>query len=120
MDVLLAALPELLAQVVDPAIEWIEDPTRADSRTHRGHDGVLESWRQWLAHWDDYGWEVERLVDCGDDIFLEASEHGSGVASGAAVSSNIYVSVTVRDLKITCWREYYDKDTALKAVGLAD
>jgi hypothetical protein len=58
-EALLAALPDLIAQVADPAIEWVEDPTRADSHSYHGHDGVLASWRQWLEQWDEYGWEVE-------------------------------------------------------------
>ncbi|MEA2455910.1 MAG: hypothetical protein QOI45_2172, partial [Thermoleophilaceae bacterium] len=43
---LLAALPELIPQVCDPEIEWVEDPTRADGRVYRGHEGVLDSWTQ--------------------------------------------------------------------------
>jgi ketosteroid isomerase-like protein len=117
---LLAALPDLIPQVADPAIEWIEDPTRADSRIYRGYDGVLASWRQWLEQWEEYAWEVERLVACGDDVFVVARERGRGIASGATVSSQIYVVITVRDQKVTRWREYYEEATALEAVGLAE
>jgi ketosteroid isomerase-like protein len=115
---LVAALPELIPQIADPAIEWIEDPTRADSHIYHGHAGVLASWTQWLSQWDDYGWEIEALVDCGDDVFVAAREHASGHASGARVSSDIYLVITVRDLKITRWREFYDKTAALRAAGL--
>jgi ketosteroid isomerase-like protein len=82
-DAVLAALPDLIAQLADPEIEWIEDPTRADSRTYRGHEGVLASWAHWLEQWDDYGWEAERFVDYGDDVFVAARETGSGSAGGA-------------------------------------
>ncbi len=117
---LLEALPELIPQVADPAIEWTEDPTRADSRVYRGHDGVLASWKQWLEQWDEYSTEVERVVDCGEDVFVDARERGRGAASGATVSSHIYVVVTVRDQKITRWREFYDEDAALEAAGLSE
>ena len=40
-EALLAALPQLIPEICDPEIEWVEDPTRADSRTYRGHH-VLE------------------------------------------------------------------------------
>ena len=48
---LLAALPELIAQTCDPAIEWVEDPQRADSRVYRGHvmtfrDGKVLRYRE--------------------------------------------------------------------------
>jgi hypothetical protein len=57
---LLAALPERLPQLCDPDVEWIEDPQRADARTYRGHEGVIESWRQWFETFGEYGVEVER------------------------------------------------------------
>jgi ketosteroid isomerase-like protein len=117
-DALRAALPQVVAQVADPAIEWIEDPSRADSRVYRGHEGVLASWRQWLDQWDEYGFEVERVVDCGDEVFVAAHERASGAASGARVSATIYLVVTVREQKIRRWREYYDEGAARRAAGL--
>jgi ketosteroid isomerase-like protein len=119
-QVLLAALPEVIPQVADPDIEWIEDPTRVDSRTYHGHDGVLASWRQWLDEWDEYGFEVERLVDCGEEVFVVARESGSGAASGATASSQIYIVVTVRERKIRRWREFYDEKAARNAAGLTE
>ena len=119
-DALLAALPELVAQLVDPGIEWIEDPTRADSRTYRGHEGVLASWAQWLEQWDEYGWEAERFVDCGDDVFVAARETASGAASGATVNAAIFIVITLRNEKVLRWREYYDEASALEAAGLAE
>jgi ketosteroid isomerase-like protein len=117
-DALLDALPKLIAQFADPEIEWIEDPARADSHIYRGHEGVLASWARWLEQWDDYGWEAERFVDCGDDVFVAARETGSGSASGATVSAAIFIVITVREQKVVRWREYYDEATALKAIGL--
>jgi ketosteroid isomerase-like protein len=114
---LLAALPELIPQIADPAIEWVEDPTRADRHTYRGHDGVLASFTQWLEQWDEYGWEVERFVDYGDDVFVAARETGRGAVSGATVSSAIFIVITVRDQKILRWREFYAEAEALKTVG---
>lgn len=116
---LLALLPDLIPQVADPAIEWIEDPIRADGRIYRGHEGVLASWTQWLEQWEEYETEVEQVVDCGDDVFVVAREHARGAASGAAVSSRIYLVVTVRERKIIRWREFYDEDAARQAVRLS-
>ena len=117
---LIAALPDLIPQIADPAIEWVEDPTRVDSRIWRGHDGVITSFTQWLEQWDEYSWQAERFVDCGDDVFIAARESGSGATSGATVSSSIFIVVTVRDQKILRWREFYDESQALKAVGLEE
>lgn len=116
---LLESLPDVIAQVADPDIEWCEDPTRADGRVYRGHDGVLASFTQWLEQWDEYETQIEELIDCGDDVFISAREQGRGRASGVTVSSRLYVVVSVRDRKITRWREFYDEGAAREVAGLA-
>jgi hypothetical protein len=40
---MLAALPQLIAQVCDLEIEWVEDPQRADHGIYRGHEGVQQA-----------------------------------------------------------------------------
>jgi len=117
---LLAALPELIAQACDPEIEWIEDPQRADSRTYRGHDGVLSSFEQWLEQFSEYGFKVEHIVDCGDDILVVAREEGRGSVSGAPVSSLIYQVLTIRDNKVLRFQEFYDEALALQEVSLSE
>jgi ketosteroid isomerase-like protein len=117
---LLAALPELIAQACDPEIEWVEDPQRADSRTYRGHDGVLTSFEQWLEQFSEYGFEAERFVDCGDHVLVVAREEGRGSVSGASVSSLIYQVSTIRDNKILRFQEFYDEASALQAAGLSE
>jgi ketosteroid isomerase-like protein len=116
---LLAALPELIPQVCHPDIEWVEDPQRADGRVYRGHEGVLQSFERWLEMWDEYGLKAERFVDCGDDVLVVACERGRGMKSGARVSSRIYSVYTIRAGKIARYQEFYDKQAALEAVGLA-
>jgi ketosteroid isomerase-like protein len=114
---LIAALPELLAQIAAPDIEWVEDPQRADGRVYHGHAGVLQSFERWLEQWDEYGYEAERCVDCGDDVLVIAHEHARGRASGARVSSRIYSVLTIRDRTITRFQEFYDEGQATEAVG---
>ena len=117
---LLAALPTLIEQVCDPDIEWVEDPGRADAQTHRGHAGVLRSFEQWLEGFDEYGFVLERAVDCGEDVFVVCREEGRGSASGATVSAAIYQVLTVRDSKIVRFQEFYDEQTAREAAGLRE
>jgi ketosteroid isomerase-like protein len=118
-ETLLAALPELIAQTCHPDIEWVEHLDLADRRAYRGHQGVQESFERWLEQWDEYGFEVERLIDCDDDVLLIAREHARGLTSGASVSSRIYCAFTLHAGKVVRYQEFYDEQTALKAVGLA-
>jgi ketosteroid isomerase-like protein len=117
---LLEALPELIAQTCDPEIEWVEDPQRADRRVYRGHEGVRESWERWLENFDEYGAEVEWMVDCGDKVLVVAREHGRGAASGATISQRIYAVYTFRNDKIARYEEFYDEHSAHEAAGLRD
>jgi ketosteroid isomerase-like protein len=119
-EALLAALPEVIAQMCDPEIEWIEDPQRADGRVYRGHDGVRESFERWLDQWDEYGIEAERFTDCGDNVLVVAREHGRGATSGANVSARIYLVFTFREGKVLRYQEFYDEATAREAAGLPE
>jgi ketosteroid isomerase-like protein len=118
-QVLLEALPQIIAQACDPQIEWVEDPARADATIHRGHAGVRKSWEEWLTGFDAYSFEIDDVIDCGDDVLVIGTEHGRGTASGAAVSSHNYALLTLHDGKILRYREFNDERAARHAAGLA-
>jgi ketosteroid isomerase-like protein len=83
------------------------------------HEGVRQSWEQWLENWDEYQAEVERVTDCGDDVLVVARERRRGKTSGASVSSRSYMVFIIRAVKIARYREFYDEQAALNAVGLS-
>jgi ketosteroid isomerase-like protein len=116
---LLAALPELIAQICDPDIEWMEDPQRADGAVHRGYDGVRASWEEWLTGFDEYSFEVDQVIDCASDVLVVGKERGRGTASGASVGSSHYAVLTFRDGKLLRYREFYDERAARQAAGLS-
>lgn len=115
---LLDALPDLIPQMCDPEIEWVEDPRRADRRTYRGHEGVRESFERWLENFEEYEFEVERMVDCGDKVLVLAREEARGSLSGGTISQRIYAVYTFRDDKIARYQEFYEEGDALEAAGL--
>jgi ketosteroid isomerase-like protein len=119
-ETMLAALPDVIEQMCDPEIEWVEDPQRADGRVYRGHEGVRESWERWLENFDEYGFEIERISDHGDRVLVVAVEHGRGSASAAEVSAHIYLVFTFRAGKVLRYQEFYDEGQALEAVGLSE
>ena len=115
---LLNALPELIPQICDPEIEWVEDPRRADRRVYRGHEGVRKSFERWLENFEEYGFKVERLVDCGDKVLAYAREEGRGSLSGGTISQRIYSVYDFRDGKIARYQEFYEERDALDAAGV--
>jgi ketosteroid isomerase-like protein len=115
-DALVAMLPEMIPEICDPEVEWVEDPSRADGRTYHGHDGVRESFERWLEDFETYRFEAENITDHGDRVLVTAVEHGRGSASGAEVSSRIYTVFTFRGEKILRYEEFYVEKDALAAV----
>jgi ketosteroid isomerase-like protein len=114
---ILAALPRTM-ELCHPEIEWTAPE---DGATYRGREGVRQRHEEWLESFDDYRWEVQRMIDCGgDEILVEATEVGRGAMSGAEVRSTNYELLTIRDGMIVRIREFYDECDALEAAGLSE
>ena len=117
---LLATLPEIIAQTCDLDIEWTEDPTRAYSQIRRGHAGVRESWERWLEGFEQYSFEVEQIIDGGDDVLVLRRGQAQGATSGTPVHSRTCAVMTIRDGKLLRYRELSDERAARRAAGLGE
>ena len=114
---LLAAMPRTMA-FCHPEVEWT---VPEDGTTYRGREGVRQRLEEWLESFDDYRYEVQRIIDCGgDEVLVEATEVGRGAASGAEVRSTNYELLTIRDGMIVRIREFYDEGEAFEAAGLSE
>ena len=114
---LLAAMPRTMA-FCHPDVEW---SAPEDGTTYRGREGVRQRLKEWLNSFDDYRYEINRIIDCGnDEVLVKASEVGRGAASGAEVRQTNYELLTIRDGLIVRIREYYDEGKALEAAGLRE
>jgi len=83
-------------------------------------EGVRRRLEQWLESFEDYRYDVERIIDCGgDEVLVVATEVGRGAMSGAEVRSTNYELITVRGGLIVRIREFYDELPALEAAGLS-
>jgi ketosteroid isomerase-like protein len=113
---LLAAMPRTMA-FCHPEVEW---SAPEDGSTFRGREGVRRRLEQWLESFEDYRYDVERIIDCGgDEVLVVATEVGRGAMSGAEVRSTNYELITVRGGLIVRIREFYDELPALEAAGLS-
>jgi ketosteroid isomerase-like protein len=113
-------------ELYDPEIEW--DSSRMAERqpdnagVYRGHDGVRAFWRDWLSAWSDLHFEVQELLDAGDDVVLLISgQRQWGRRSGIATEVPPYGMVfTVQSGKVVRVRAYPDQESALEAAGLSE
>lgn len=113
---LLAAMPRTMA-FCHPEVEW---SAPEDGSTFRGREGVRRRLEQWLDSFDEYRYDVERIIDCGgDDVLVVATEVGRGAISGAEVRTTNYELITVRGGMIVRIREFYDERPAREAAGLS-
>jgi ketosteroid isomerase-like protein len=109
----------------DPEIEWDASgfvefiPDIAG--VYHGHDGVRAYWRQWLSAWSDLHFEIQDVVDAGDDVvLLIRNQEQWGRHSGISVKMPPYAMVfTLRGGKVVRWRAYPDQESALEAAGIS-
>ena len=109
----------------DPKIEWDATHLRAAglddlAGVYHGHDGVRTYWRRWLQAWSDLEFEVQDVLDAGDEVVaLIRNQRQWGRRSGIAVEMPPYGLVfTIRGGKVVRWRNFRDQESALEAAGL--
>jgi ketosteroid isomerase-like protein len=73
---------------------------------------------RWLENFDEFGGEVERMIDSGDKVLVLLRERARGSLSGATISQRLYAVFTFRAGKIVRYEEFYDKPAAFEAAGL--
>lgn len=87
-----------------------------------GHEGVRTYWRRWFAAWEDLEFEVEDVLDAGDDVVvLIQNQRQRGRHSGIWTELPPWAMVfTLRDGKLVRWRTYPEHQSALEAAGLGE
>jgi ketosteroid isomerase-like protein len=110
----------------DPDIEWDAESiggVLADLKgAYRGHEGVRTYWRRWLQAWRDLEFEVQDVLDAGDEVVaLIRNQRQWGRHSGIVTEMPPYGLVfTIRSGKVVRWRNYPDQESALEAAGLEE
>ena len=94
---------------------------RPEGRVYRGREGVAEAIRVWAGTWEDWTWEIEELIDAGDDrVLMVVREFGRGKGSGVEVVQQTFWVFTLRDGQIVHAKVFVDKSQALEAAGLSE
>ena len=100
-----------------PDVEWT---AREDGVTYRGRDGVREELERFLESFEDYRYEVQRIVDCGGDDVLVVGlrSRQRGGKRGRGPLGELRTAHASRNGLILRFREFYDEHEALEAAGL--
>src|SRR5688572_579293 len=101
------------------------------SRTHRAlmqdvyggprHEGLRRWAREWHEAWEQVEYDVEELIDAGEDVIGVVTVRGRGRGSGAEVEFALHAGLwTLQDGKVTRVVWFKTREDALEAAGLSE
>jgi ketosteroid isomerase-like protein len=85
---------------------------------YHGRAGVVEQMAVWMEEFNDFWFEVDELIDAGDDVLLLWRQGGEGKASGVTVADDGATIFRVEDAQIVGARVFADRAEAMEASGL--
>jgi ketosteroid isomerase-like protein len=86
-----------------------------------GKHAVGEWFGDWFSTFDrDYRFEIAETRDLGDRVFVVATHHGRGRASGVPVTQQTAYVYTVCEGKVCRVEVWVDRAEALEAAGLRE
>ena len=85
----------------------------------KGPDGVREFFRRWVAPFEEWGYDVEELIDGSDSVAVRLHQWGRGKGSGANVDGRFWQVWTMSSGKAVRVAHYREKTEALEALGLS-
>ena len=103
-----------------PDTIWDDRDFRPEGDVHQGLEAMAAVVRSWFEAWENYRWEVEKLLDAGDKAAVIGRERGKGEGSGVGVDQRLGMVATVRDGRIVHTKVFRDPEDALEAVGLQE
>ena len=113
----LTALVQVQREFADPAIEYT--PVVEGMRIC-GHEDLLDYWRRWFEPWSEIRWDVDEVIDAGEQVIVVLTIVARGKGSGMEITQHSCLVFEGRDGKVVRAREYLLREEALEAVGLSE
>ena len=112
--------PEAFFSIFDESAEFDVSANVPDAGTYHGPEGVREFFRNWVGVFDDFGYDVEEVIDAGDSVIVSIHQWGTGRGSGARVDYRFWQAWTLRGGKVVLYKDFPERVRALEAVGLSE
>jgi len=120
LDVLLAQDTTALADMLDPEVVWFGTRGGLDeSQVLRGPAAVLEYILEIQEPWEEFGIEIEQIIEAGDGVVVFMRETGRARHGGPEVENHTAMIFKVRQERVVEVAGYLDRDEALRAAGVA-
>ncbi len=113
--------PEPFFALLDEKIEW--DMAGGASLVERkvyGPQAVREFFRSWSGTFEDWGYEMQEIIDAGASVFVSVRQWGRGKGSGVPVEYRFFQVWTFKNGKVIRFQGFRDKAEALEAAGLSE
>jgi ketosteroid isomerase-like protein len=113
-----------LLALYDPDVEL--DPSRAfegeglASGLYRGHDGLRRFFREWDEAWENLEYDLDEVIDVGEQVVSVVTRRGRGKTSGAEVEFQVALLWTLRARRVVRVVWFPTREEALEAVGLRE
>jgi ketosteroid isomerase-like protein len=120
LDLVVAQDTAALADLLDPEVVWFGTRGGLDeSQVMRGPAAVLAYMLEIQEPWDEFGVEVEKVIEAGDAVVVFMRETGRGRHGGPEVQNDTAMIFKVRHERVVEIAGYLDRDEALRAAGAA-
>ncbi len=108
-------------RLYDPDIEW-EDVSGlwGDWGMRRGFEDVRDAFVTWFEAFEHVDFDLEKVVDAGDEVLAFIQISGRGRESGLVVDQLIPSVWTVQGGRVVRVRGYRDEADAVEAPGLSE
>lgn len=101
-------------------LEFLEDPSLPEAAAQRGPAAIEAFFRNFLDLFDDYRFEIEEIIAAGDQVVVVNRQRGRPKGRGTEVDMRNTWVFQFREGMISRITPYWDRSTALAAVGLAE
>jgi uncharacterized protein len=91
-----------------------------EGKVTRGRAAVARELALDTSVWAERRYEVQRLIDAGDQIVAVVHEYRRGRASGIEISADMALIYSFRDGKVFRIEPYMSQSEALEAAGLSE
>jgi uncharacterized protein len=106
----------VLAEALDPELEWQPGEVTPEGGAHRGAEGFKRFLDSWLESFDGFQIAPELVVQAGDRAVVVAHQQGRGHGSGIELEARVVHVWTIRNGTAVGWWAPRSLDEALDAL----
>jgi ketosteroid isomerase-like protein len=115
------AKPEMMRPLVEqfysPDVEVTWDQGSIETRTYRGHDGMIQTLGEWIDAFSEFYVEPLEFIEAGEQVIVRNRQRGIGKGSGVETSEEFFWVFTLAGDKVARLREFHSLEEAEQAAN---